>query len=91
MFLRETPSRHDFRLSLRGKGDIDVAALAERFGGGGHRSASGCTVEGTLQEVTERMLGELLEITAISKTSHGAVPRRDTERRDPERPDPEVC
>ena len=31
-------------VSLRGKGGVDVAAVAQRFGGGGHRSAAGCTL-----------------------------------------------
>jgi bifunctional oligoribonuclease and PAP phosphatase NrnA len=36
----------DFRVSLRSKGSIDVAAVARQFGGGGHRNAAGCTVSG---------------------------------------------
>jgi phosphoesterase RecJ-like protein len=31
------------RVSLRSRGRIDVASVALRFGGGGHRAASGCT------------------------------------------------
>lgn len=31
-------------LSLRSIGDIDVSAIAKRYGGGGHRNAAGCTV-----------------------------------------------
>ncbi|HEY6000721.1 MAG TPA: bifunctional oligoribonuclease/PAP phosphatase NrnA, partial [bacterium] len=36
------------RLSFRSKGAIDVAALAARWGGGGHRNAAGATIAGTL-------------------------------------------
>lgn len=35
-----------YRASLRSKGDINVAKVAERFGGGGHKNASGLGVEG---------------------------------------------
>ena len=35
VFLREL-SNHRVRLSLRSKGNINVARIAERFGGGGH-------------------------------------------------------
>ena len=35
-----------FRVSFRSKGNINVARVAEKFGGGGHKNASGCTVEG---------------------------------------------
>lgn len=37
-----------WRVSLRSKGLIDVAAVAQRFGGGGHRNASGLTLTGSL-------------------------------------------
>jgi phosphoesterase RecJ-like protein len=59
VFLRELPDGDSFRLNLRSKGTVDVAEVAERFGGGGHRNASGCTVNGSLAEVAPRMIGEL--------------------------------
>jgi len=34
----------EVRVSLRSWGAVDVAALARRFGGGGHRNAAGCTL-----------------------------------------------
>ena len=34
------------RVSLRSKGDLDVRLVAAQFGGGGHRNASGFTVQG---------------------------------------------
>lgn len=71
VFLRETSSPRQFRLSLRSKGEIDVASIAERFGGGGHRSASGCIIEGSLTEVTERILLELHSyIEQMNKIAH---------------------
>jgi len=48
-----------FRLSLRSKGKVDVAEVAARFGGGGHRDASGCTVEGPLETAVSRLMAEL--------------------------------
>jgi phosphoesterase RecJ-like protein len=59
VFLRELPSNDQFRLSIRSKGKIDVAQVAEYFGGGGHRSASGCTLDGPLDSATERILTQL--------------------------------
>lgn len=64
VFLRELPS-NQFRLSIRSKGGIDVARVAESFGGGGHRSASGCTLEGPLAAATDRIL---LSLKAQLKT-----------------------
>ncbi|HSU19509.1 MAG TPA: bifunctional oligoribonuclease/PAP phosphatase NrnA [Acidobacteriaceae bacterium] len=59
VFMRELPAGGCFRLNLRSKGTVDVAEVAERFGGGGHRNASGCTVDGTRQEVSERVTNAL--------------------------------
>jgi phosphoesterase RecJ-like protein len=59
VFLRELPSDGQFRLSIRSKGKIDVAQIAECFGGGGHRSASGCTLDGPLGVATDRILAQL--------------------------------
>ncbi|MBK8304223.1 MAG: bifunctional oligoribonuclease/PAP phosphatase NrnA [Chloracidobacterium sp.] len=39
-----------YRCSLRSKGDINVAKVAEKFGGGGHKNASGLGIEGDWDE-----------------------------------------
>jgi phosphoesterase RecJ-like protein len=51
--LREDGGPRQFRLSLRSGGDVDVAEIAAQFGGGGHREASGCTLEGPLERAVE--------------------------------------
>ncbi|MGA7523966.1 MAG: DHH family phosphoesterase [Acidobacteriaceae bacterium] len=55
VLLRELPEGRT-RLSLRSKGRLDVARIAASFGGGGHRHAGGCTLEGPLAAATERIL-----------------------------------
>ncbi len=57
-FLRELPDRR-FRLSLRSKGKVNVAAIAEQLGGGGHETAAGCTLEGPLSSALEQILAHL--------------------------------
>jgi phosphoesterase RecJ-like protein len=79
VFLREMPSttsaEHSrFRLSLRSKGNLDVAAIAERFGGGGHRNASGCTIEGPLDRATRSIVAQLLEHTVTPLRDNLAAP-----------------
>jgi phosphoesterase RecJ-like protein len=59
VFLREVPDASQFRLSIRSKGKLDVSRVAEHFGGGGHRNASGCTLDGPLGVATERILTQL--------------------------------
>jgi phosphoesterase RecJ-like protein len=44
------------KVSFRSVGDVDVARMAESFGGGGHRRAAGASLEGTLDEVQTRVL-----------------------------------
>jgi bifunctional oligoribonuclease and PAP phosphatase NrnA len=58
VFFRELPDGR-FRASLRSKGEVDVAAVAESFGGGGHQCASGCSLDGPLSAATARVLAQL--------------------------------
>ncbi len=58
VFLRELSNRR-VRLSLRSKGRVNVARLAEEFGGGGHHHAAGCTLEGPLPTATTLVLEKL--------------------------------
>lgn len=53
-FLREVDGK--VKVSLRGKGDVDVQVVAARFGGGGHRNAAGCTILASLDEATRQVL-----------------------------------
>ena len=48
-----------YRVSLRSKGKLNVASVAERFGGGGHECASGCSLEGPLSVAVARVLAQL--------------------------------
>lgn len=58
LFFRELPDGR-FRVSLRSKGLLDVALVAEHFGGGGHECAGGCSVDGPLNHAVERLLTQL--------------------------------
>lgn len=49
------------KVSLRGKGDVDVQKIAARFGGGGHPNAAGFTVTGALGPVTRDVLAAVRE------------------------------
>ncbi len=57
-FLKEvTPGT--WRVSLRVRGVGDVQTVAARYGGGGHKQASGCTIEGELTEIMAKLVSEL--------------------------------
>jgi phosphoesterase RecJ-like protein len=70
VFLRELPDQQ-VRLSLRSKGRVNVATIAERFGGGGHENASGCTLDGPLPVAMERILHCLRSELAAAATMNG--------------------
>jgi phosphoesterase RecJ-like protein len=44
-----------FHVSLRSDGTFDVAAIASLFGGGGHASAAGFSIESTLSNIKSRI------------------------------------
>ena len=47
------------RISLRSNGACDVSLVAEKFGGGGHKKAAGCTIEGSaLDEIKGKVIKE---------------------------------
>jgi bifunctional oligoribonuclease and PAP phosphatase NrnA len=49
----------DVRVSMRSKYDVDVRAVANEYGGGGHKNAAGFTVSGPLSEVRPRIIERL--------------------------------
>lgn len=52
------------RVSIRSKGEIDVSRVANKFGGGGHSNAAGCTFDTLdIENVREIVLKEVLETT----------------------------
>lgn len=53
-----------WKVSFRSKNDIDVQKIAMAFGGGGHAHAAGCTLEGGLAEVKNRIFGEVNKFIA---------------------------
>jgi phosphoesterase RecJ-like protein len=57
-FFRQLPDGR-YRVSLRSKGNMNVASVAERFGGGGHQCASGLSMEGPLAAAVEKILAQL--------------------------------
>jgi len=68
-FMRELDDGR-VRVSMRSKGKINVAAIAGRLGGGGHKNAAGCTLRGPLADVLEE-IPELLraELSDLTKTN----------------------
>src|SRR5205809_4401862 len=51
------------RVSMRSKDEaVDVCAICQKFGGGGHTLAAGARIRGSLAEVEEKVLEEVREV-----------------------------
>jgi phosphoesterase RecJ-like protein len=57
-----------FKVSMRSRGMTNVAAVAERFAGGGHRLAAGYTSKATLEETGKALIAALTEARAARTT-----------------------
>jgi phosphoesterase RecJ-like protein len=57
---------HDWRVSMRSKGNVNTGAIARQFGGGGHTNASGCSASGELAAVQKEFATLLAEAVRTS-------------------------
>ncbi len=64
VYMREVEP-NSYRVSLRSKGDLNVASIAESFDGGGHKNAAGCRVEGNWDKRESELVSAIVE--AIKK------------------------
>jgi phosphoesterase RecJ-like protein len=60
VYMREV-GPDEYRVSLRSKGNINVARIAETFGGGGHKNAAGCRATGNWDESEAQLVDAVRE------------------------------
>lgn len=60
IFIRETAK--GWKVSLRSNEYVNVSDACVVFGGGGHPKAAGCTIPGTLEQVKENILKEVVRL-----------------------------
>ncbi len=48
----------EWKVSFRSRGNVDVAAIAQKFGGGGHKNAAGCALRGSEEELRALLAAE---------------------------------
>jgi phosphoesterase RecJ-like protein len=75
VYMRETLP-NTYRVSLRSKDGINVAKVAEKFGGGGHKNAAGCRVAGCWDEREKEIVSALMQ--AVEK-SHDEAEAKELE------------
>ncbi|MFH1594540.1 MAG: bifunctional oligoribonuclease/PAP phosphatase NrnA [Candidatus Omnitrophota bacterium] len=60
VFFRENISKKGLlNVSFRSSGNVDVNNIAASFGGGGHKNASGCVIEGQFEGIKKRVLNRI--------------------------------
>lgn len=70
ILFRETGTENRIRVSFRSKGRVDVNKLASFFEGGGHTTASGCTVFGRKEEIERKIIEKAVELVREGKDEH---------------------
>lgn len=70
LLLFKKVDRNKVRVNFRSRSKVDVNKVAQFFGGGGHKSASGTTVDGTLEEAEKNI------ISFIRRYTNGVKPKR---------------
>ena len=51
-----------YKVSMRSRGDTNVADIAEAFGGGGHRLAAGYSAKGSIEEASQQLIEALVQV-----------------------------
>jgi len=60
------------KVSWRAKPGLDISQTAVHFGGGGHAPAAGATIEGSLEQVIERVIGQTKKVIETKTTNKKA-------------------
>lgn len=61
LFKENLGVKNEIRVNLRSQGKMDVNMIAQLFGGGGHKTASGATVKGSIDQVRRKVLAKIKE------------------------------
>jgi phosphoesterase RecJ-like protein len=64
LFFKEVPGG-DIKVSLRSNGRVNAFTVAESFGGGGHKMASGMKVEGPMDKAIKKVVAACEQIDVI--------------------------
>ncbi len=64
LFKENLGAKNEIRVNFRSQGKVDVNRIAQFFGGGGHKNASGATVKGNIDNVRRRVLAKIKETLA---------------------------
>ncbi|MFA4854471.1 MAG: bifunctional oligoribonuclease/PAP phosphatase NrnA [Candidatus Omnitrophota bacterium] len=61
LFKENLGENNEVRINLRSQGQVDVNKVASLFGGGGHKTAAGCTLHGDIDQISKKVLNKIRE------------------------------
>lgn len=61
LFKENLGVKDEIRINFRSQGNVDVNKIAKFFGGGGHKTASGATIHGKIDQVRRKVLAKIKE------------------------------
>lgn len=61
LFKENIGVKNEIRFNLRSNGSFDVNKIAQYFGGGGHKSAAGCTIKGRLADIRSQVISRIIK------------------------------
>ncbi len=61
IFIREI-NKSFFKVSFRSKGDYDIGKVASKFGGGGHKNAAGCAINGDFETIKNNVVSVVMDL-----------------------------
>jgi phosphoesterase RecJ-like protein len=59
VFIRQRDNENAYKVSMRSEDGINVSDICLLFGGGGHPRAAGALIQGTIEEVKEKLMKEI--------------------------------
>ena len=62
VLLKQREDENYYKVSMRSNGNINVSDICYVFGGGGHPKAAGALVQGTVEEVKDKIIKEIRKV-----------------------------
>jgi len=62
LFKENLGINNQVRINLRSQGKVDVNKIAAHFGGGGHKTAAGCTLSGKIEKIQKKVLARVQQL-----------------------------
>ena len=59
IFVRQKKDTNSYKVSMRSGDSVNVSDICMMFGGGGHPRAAGCLVQGSVEQVKNKIMNEV--------------------------------